>query len=390
MNPLLSIVVPTKNKHYYLEFLVRYFHSIDSDKIEFIIQDNSDLGSNQDFIVFLEKMNDSRVSYLYTSEELTIDENCDLALNRAKGEYITMIGDDDAFSKYIVEYVEEFKKDNLDAILPAKSSYIWPDVKPRFYKGKLSGTFRIKNFNFETKKINVKLELHKVLAIGGTEMLSLPRIYHGIIKKTILEKIYEETNTYFPGPSPDMANAVASCKFIEKYRLIDVPLIISGHSKSSGGGQGSQGKHYGEISELKFLPKDTIANWTKCIPFYWSGFTIYAESVFQALKRTGRKGDLDKFNLEYLIASCIVFDTNYKDRIHLIFDKFNFSKKVKVYYYFFVVWVKRLNHHLNNNLVLLLPNRLRKEDTMFQKINIFEVAILNDELIANGLSNSNK
>lgn len=387
MIPLISIVVPTKNRHYYLEFLVQYFYLIDSNKIELIIQDNSDFGTNQDFIVFLEKRNDTRVSYLYTSDELTIDQNCDIALKRARGEYISMIGDDDAFSKYIIEYVEGFKKDDLDAILPTKSSFTWPDVKPRFYKEKLSGAFRIEKFSFERKKIDVKNELQKVITIGGTEMLNLPRIYHGIFKRTILDKIYKETNTYFPGPSPDMANAIASCKFIEKYEFIDVPLIISGHSKTSGGGQGAHGKHFGEISELKFLPKDTATNWSKEIPYYWSGFTIYAESAIQALKRTAREGDLEKFNLEYLIANCFVFDTNYKDRIQLIFKKLSLQNKIKVNYYYCVVWAKRLNYHLKNNLVLILPNFLAKENTIFQKSNILEVAILNDELIAKELAN---
>lgn len=388
MIPLISIVVPTKNRHYYLEFLVQYFHSIDSNKIEFIIQDNSDLGTNENFVVFLEKIKDSRISYLYTSEELTIDENCDIALKRAKGEYITMIGDDDAFSKYIIEYVEGFKKENLDAILPAKSSFTWPDVKPRFYKEKLSGVFRIEKFNFKRTNIDVKNELDKVIIKGGTEMFNLPRIYHGIFKRTILEKIFNETGTYFPGPSPDMANAVASCKFIERYELVDVPLIISGHSKTSGGGQGAHGKHFGEISQLKFLPKATASNWSKQIPFYWSGFTIYAESAIQALKRTNRENYLEKFNLEYLIANCFVFDTNYKDRINLIFKELSFLNKLKVIYYYFCVWGKRLNHHLKNNLVLLFPSLITKGNAIFQKNNILEVATLNDELIKKQSSNS--
>ena len=41
MKTILSIVVPTKNRFYYLEFLVKYFNSINSNEIELIIHDNS-------------------------------------------------------------------------------------------------------------------------------------------------------------------------------------------------------------------------------------------------------------------------------------------------------------------------------------------------------------
>lgn len=385
MNPLISIVVPTKNRYYYLEFLVQYFHSIVSDKIELIIQDNSDAETNHNFIIFLEKIKDTRISYLFTRDELTIDENCDIAIKRATGEYVTMIGDDDIFSKHIIEFTEKFKEEGIEAILPIKSSYTWPDVQPRFYKEQLSGVYSVNKFNYRRTRIDVNKELDNILKLGGVKILNLPRIYHGLIKRSVLEEIYKETNTYFPGPSPDMANAIGICKHIDKYELIDVPLIISGHSKTSGGGQGAQGQHFGEIHKLKFLPKDTASNWSKNVPFYWSGSTIYAESVIQALKRTGMKNCLDKFNFEYLIANCFVFDTNFKERIYKVYNDENILFKSKVHYYVLLIWIKRIKFHLNNNLSLLIPGLKFSKVIRYKKSNIFEVAILNDEMIATKL-----
>jgi hypothetical protein len=389
MKPIISIVVPTKNRYYYLEFLILYFHSIDSKKIELVIQDNSDIGTNNNFSAFIESLNDSRISYQYSGESMTIDQNCDLALNRAKGDYISMIGDDDAFSKHIINYIEDFKNNDLDAVLTAKSSFTWPDVKPRFYKEKLSGIFRVEKFNSKKTEIDVTNEMIKVISIGGTEMLNLPRTYHGIIKKAILEEIYLETGTYFPGPSPDMANAISSCKFIKKFMKIDLPLIISGHSNKSAGGQGAIGKHIGEISEIKFLPKATGPNWSKQIPFYWSGYTIYAESVIQALKRTNNNDFLKSFNLEYLLATCFVFDKDYKDRIIVIFNNLSLIQKLKIGYYYLFVWAKRLNYHLKSNLGLLFPSLLSKNSLIYKMDNILDVANLNDKIIENNIEQIN-
>jgi glycosyltransferase involved in cell wall biosynthesis len=385
MVPLLSIVVPTKNRHYYLEFLVRYFHSIDSDKIELIIQDNSDPKSNSEFISFINEINDLRISYSYIIEELSVVENCDRAIANARGEYVTLIGDDDIFSKHLIEFVEICKNKSIDAILPIKGSYKWPDVQPRLYKNKLSGVFRLTHFSGRSKKIEVNSILERVLELGGTKILNLPRVYHGVIKKYILEQIFEESGSYFPGPSPDMANAIALCKFIKNYITIDIPLVISGNSISSAGGQGSQGQHFGEISKIKHLPKDTASNWSSKVPFYWSGKTIYAESVIQALKRMKMSNHLEKINFEYLYASCIVFDTNYRDRVRNVMKQFNLNfinfKLQKIYYYFILIWINRILFHLRNNLILLLPDVLKQKNKIFKKQNILEVAILNDELI---------
>jgi hypothetical protein len=387
MIPLLSIVVPTKNRYYYLEFLVQYFNSIKSDKIELIIQDNSVINSNDEFVKFLNSMNDSRIKYFYEQGDISQPENCDNAVSKATGEYVTMIGDDDIFSKHIIEFTEKFKEENIDAILPYRSSYLWSDVKPKYYKNQLSGVYSIKEFNLKRRKIDIKKELKNVLNQGGVHILNLPRVYHGIMKRRILEKIYHETGSFFPGPSPDMANAIASCKYISNYQVIDIPLIVSGHSILSAGGQGTQGQHLGEISQIKQLPKDTSSNWSPEVPFYWSGGTIYAESVIQSLKRTGMEEYLKEINFEYLIANCFVFDVNFKDRIFKVYNSKGFLFKTKVNYYVLLIWIKRINFHLKKKLSLYVPFLNFNNIDRFKKSNTMEVALQNDELINDSLLN---
>jgi hypothetical protein len=348
-----------------------------------IIHDNSEKIAITDFEKIIESFNDSRIKYFYSFDDLSVIDNCNLAIANASGDSVTMIGDDDVFSKHIIEYVEIFRNAEVQAVLPIKGSYIWPDVKPRLYQDALSGVYSVTKFNFKRIKIDVNKELAQVLKLGGVKILNLPRVYHGIIKREFLEIIYKETNSFFPGPSPDMANAIALSKYINNYEIIDVPLIISGHSISSGGGKGAQGQHYGEISKLSFLPKDTALNWNKDVPFYWSGSTIYAESVIQSLKRTNRIDLIKKFNFEYLIANCFVFDTNFKDRIEKVYDSKNSSFKLKVKYYILLIWLKRINFHLINNLSLIIPILKFNNTKRFKKDNILEVALLNDEMIKN-------
>lgn len=387
MNPILSIVVPTKNRYYYLKFLVDYFHSIDSLKIELIIQDNSDIDSNHDFLSYLNKVNDNRIVYTYIEANLSVVENSDLAVANSKGEYITLIGDDDIFSKHLIEFVEQWKSESVDAILPVKGIYTWPDVNPRFYNDKLSGILRISHFTKQSKNNNIISELKKVVTRGGAEILNLPRVYHGVVKRTVLDNIFKDSGSYFPGPSPDMANAIALCKYVSSYITIDIPLIIAGHSIASAAGQGSQGEHYGEISKIKHLPNDTADNWTDKVPFYWSGNTIYAESVIQSLKRMKMDKYLSCFNYKYLYARCLVFDTNFRFVINDLIKKeiginLNYGN-FKILYYFILIWIKRIGFHVKNNLVLLLPDLFKKKNTIYNFQNIREVVAVVDELIEN-------
>ncbi|MDA8739021.1 glycosyltransferase family 2 protein [Luminiphilus sp.] len=384
MKAILSIVVPTKNRYYYLKFLVKYFNSINSDQIELIVHDNSDLGENKDFVNFLDCINDSRVRYYYLEESVSQPENCDYAVSKASGEYVTMLGDDDIFSKYLIEHVLQWSNNEIDAILPIKGSFIWPDVKPRLYKDTLSGVFRTSNITGDVNYINPLILPDMVMKTGGTQILNLPCVYHGIVRKDILDKVYQDSGSYFPGPSPDMANAMALCKYVKKYISIDIPLIISGQGSLSAGGKGSIGEHFGEISKVAQLPKDTSANWTKGVPFYWSGNTIYSESVIQSLKRMGMAEVLSTFNYEYLYATCLVFDRKYKTHIKIAIATKKKNKGLKIYkirYYFIKLWCERISHHLKNNLALLLPWISKKDSIFIKKTDTFEVAKFNDNYI---------
>ena len=387
----LSIVVPTKNRHFYLEFLVNYFKSINSNEIELIIYDNSSIDLRKKFISFLSSIKDERIKYFQDNKELSQTENCDLAVSKACGEYISLLGDDDIFSKHILTFIEQWSEDQIEAILPVKGTYLWPDVKPRLYGNKQSGMFKLGLFSNKIVKTESKKVLAKVINRGGSEILNLPRIYHGIVSKKILNKIFEDCGSYFPGPSPDIANAVAICKYVKNYIIIDTPLIISGQSILSAGGQGAEGKHYGEISKIKQLPKNTAIEWSKKVPFYWSGKTIYAESVLKALEKMNMGEYLENFNFEYLYASCLVFDTNYKQRIiNCVKENNNNLNRYKLLYYYFFIWTKRLNFHVKNNLKFIMPGFLDSNDSVSYKKNILDVALLNDSEIEKHIIQKNK
>ena len=77
MSVILSVVVPTKNRYFYLDYLLRYFVTITSDKIELIIQDNSDDGSSSLIKDELNRYSDPRIHYFKLEGHVSQTENCD-------------------------------------------------------------------------------------------------------------------------------------------------------------------------------------------------------------------------------------------------------------------------------------------------------------------------
>ena len=140
----------------------------------------------------------------------------------------------------------------------------------------------------------------------------LPCVYHGFISNRALTALYERTGSYFPGPSPDMANAVGLCAVLGTLRRTPEVLVITGHSGRSTAGAGTQRKHHGPVAGQSHLPQDTVKTWFADIPFFWSGPTIYAQSLRSALSRTGNT-NLGPAGKSCVYASCFVYHREYAD-----------------------------------------------------------------------------
>ncbi|MDA9945237.1 glycosyltransferase [Schleiferiaceae bacterium] len=382
MNINLSVVVPTRNRHYYLRFLVEYFYSIDSESIELIIYDNSDQASRLEFISFLDEIGDLRIKYFSDDGELSQTDNCDRAVSKACGEYIMMLGDDDIFSKHVLDLIVDWSSNEVDVILPVKGVYYWPDIKSRLYGEKNSGMYHTESFTNTVERIDAKGILDCLVDKGGTDILRLPRLYHGIVKKDLLDKIKASVGTYFPGPSPDIANAIALAVYAKHYIILDLPLVISGQSKLSAGGKGAAGEHYGEIASIRQLPKDSAKIWSEKVPFYWSGKTIYAESTLKALNKLRMYELMKRFNYTYLYACCFVFDFRYRGRImHCVRNSLTTFQRSRVIGFFILIWIQRVLHHIKYIYLRFMQNGGNRNRSIIYIDNTYDVALANDRII---------
>lgn len=296
---ILSVLIPTYNRYKYLKDCLKASLSLKSDEYELIVQDNTE--NNEEILAFINQLNDRRIKYYHVKEHLCVSDNCDLAMSHAGGEYICMIGDDDTICENIIDAAKFCKKNNIDAVNYFMPGFNWPDMTfegkdkeaNMFYTDKADGTVVL---------TDAKDELYTAIKTAEGLSRKMPRAYHGLVSKKCMDKIYKKTGTYFPGPSPDMANAVAVCLAAERTALVKDYMIVSGYGYNSARGEGNRQKHYGRLNEKPWLPKDILERWDKELPRIFSGETIYADSLIEALRRMGREDLVKQYNYASLYA----------------------------------------------------------------------------------------
>ena len=377
IKPLLSIIVPTRNRYEYLKnLLYSLCQNFNIDLIEIIITDNS--YPKEDLTPHLAKF--KNIKFYYIDKPISQVENFEFALEKTSGKYVTMIGDDDGISKKIIDLVLLMEKRGIEALHTPFVSYYWPGVTSKNKLNNFSGKIFVNDYSFKLTKIDLKFEILKCLRLGGSSLCNLPRLYYGIIRKETLQKVKSKTGFFFPGPSPDMANALSAALLIENAYIYDAPIFIAGNSPNSAAGLGLAGKHIGEISENPFLPKNYHLIWTDFVPRYWSGKTIWAETAIQVIFKT-KMIDIALFNYYRLFASCLIYYPSHRvntiKAINLYIEKRNhFFEYSKITIEFFKEWYLRFLSLLQNQKNRFSPKKGRIHsniDNIHDAIQIIEV-----------------
>lgn len=273
--------------------------------VEVIVQDNSD--NHEDVESFIVSLNNPNIKYYYDSRKLSQTENSDVAFKHVTGDYAVYIGDDDTICKSLVDLAYALKRHSIDSATYEISTFNWPDLMEA-----VPGSFSLRYYAIDKcliKQIDPKETLLDALHDGMQDITFLPRVYHGIVSKNLLTRIYEQTNgTFFPGPSPDMANA-SSCAILANNMVsINIPMIISGFGKTSAGGMGRRKLHKGSLKGNFQLRDDVEDTWDQKIPKLWMQSTIWPNSASTALRTLGETQLLKQMNYGVVAAETLLHD----------------------------------------------------------------------------------
>ena len=242
----------------------------DFDDYEVIVCDND---GPPDVRAAIESVATDRVRYVRSPRLLPISENWEFAISQARGEYVSVIGNDDGFLRHALAEIDRLiRETGMLAVHWDRVHYFWP----------CHISIRDRNFisiplSRERKSVDARHVIRAFLD-NRCSYADLPYITSAAVHHSILDKHRQFCkDRLFLALSPDVYSAFALGFLAGTYVSTSVPMVINGGSCHSNGAawalqredvaarqesarlmqESSQGWH----PQVPFLPYLTEANW---------------------------------------------------------------------------------------------------------------------------------
>jgi hypothetical protein len=282
----LTIVIPTANRSDCLHALLQqidYISGTTHFEVEVVVSDNSDernISYNPKYFCLV---------YEYISEKISVVDNFNRALDKSTGEYVCSLGDDDIITSRIFSVVDELKNKNILCAVPspkARGQYFWPGVTSKWYRN-IDSCLYFGDFDEDSFVVNVKEELVKTLSRPDLGPGFLPKIYGGVVNRSVIESTILKHGNLFGGVTPDFYSAILLSSEIEDYLQVNYPFILGGASAKSTAGQRSSRTDSGQLDDVDHIKRFSGLQWCNKIPKVYSPFTVWFYSLKKASDAVG-------------------------------------------------------------------------------------------------------
>ena len=228
-----SVLIPTRNRLKYLQYAIETVLKQDYADWELIVSDNN---SSEDIEGYICSLNDLRIKYYRTDQFVPVTDNWNNALHKSSGEYVIMLGDDDALMKgyfsAIARITEEFNAP--DFIYTSSFIYAYPGVIKEFPEGHLWRDCHSISSSTEPFWIGRQEALHLVQSSMNFRMLFPYNMQHSAINRKFIDAL-KDKGEFFQSPYPDFY--ATNVMFLKAKRIViyQRPLVTIGITQSSYG-----------------------------------------------------------------------------------------------------------------------------------------------------------
>lgn len=282
---LVSIIIPTKNRHQQLEATLRANAPVGRlTGIEVLVADNSAEPMSAELQADLHALY-PQFLYVHDRTPKSIMGNFNYGLDAARGKFIMFIGDDDFVLPEVIEAARYASDHTIDCVIYQPDRYYWKSCT--FAKeGNIGPACLVLEAPRPARAVDTVAELARSARNGFLTIELLPRAYHGLVRTSVLRQLSPTQSASIVGGSPDISMAVSLALKNACTYFWPAPLSIYGASTGSGGGMTTSRTHLLPLHEATFLEADFIRSWDPAVPAYWSEYTVFPASaiyVHQAL-----------------------------------------------------------------------------------------------------------
>jgi hypothetical protein len=246
--PRYTVIIPTRNRSEYLEAAILTALGQESDDFELVVSDNH---SEDGTAEMLSALKDRRLRVIRPPRPLAMVQHFEWVLRQAKGEWITVIGDDDGLMPFFFEFADALTRgpaSDFDAIYGPKPSYQWPGLET------LYGRNVIRFDAHSGRETELSSEVMDRVSYGDDSYFGHAQFYTGtLFRRSLLERIRarQTEGRIYHSFTPDASSVVATLLNTDKILKVGLPFAWGGSSPKSTGAQATRAqRHAGGSTEI--------------------------------------------------------------------------------------------------------------------------------------------
>jgi glycosyltransferase involved in cell wall biosynthesis len=228
-----SVLLPTRNRLYYLKFALQSVLRQGYEDWEVIVSDNA---SEDDIAGHVRSLNDPRIKYYRTDRFVPVTENWNNALARSSGDYVVMLGDDDCLMQGYFQTVDGLTReyDSPDLIYLAGYLFAYPGVLPGHPHGFLQ-LYRQAIFDSSEPFLLARERARAIVRASlSFKMHAAYNMQYSVIHRRMIDAA-KPRGDFFQSPYPDFYATNALFLTADRILICPRPLVTIGISPKSYG-----------------------------------------------------------------------------------------------------------------------------------------------------------
>lgn len=227
-----SVLLPTRNRLEYLKLAVETVRRQGVQDWEIIISDND---SEQPISEYVKSLGDGRIRYYRTTSFVPVTENWNNALDRATGDYVVMLGDDDGLLPgYFDRMLDIIAKYNQpEVIYTGAYHYAYPGVMPGYPAGYLQPQvfFEPEYKAFLLDGVRARKLAQNIMNFRMTIPLNMQ---YSLLSRGYIERM-AYAGSFFQSPYPDFYATTTLLLTTRSLVVLPMPVVIIGITPKSFG-----------------------------------------------------------------------------------------------------------------------------------------------------------
>ncbi len=228
--PDISILLPTRGRPETFGAALATALAQDHSAIEVVVQNN---GADPATRALVEAARDPRIAYDETPAVLSMTDNWERALRRARGRWVTVLGDDDGLMADAcrIVYGLAAADPELAVISWAPADYGWDSDRSH-----LRNRLAVKNvLDADRREMTATADLFDRALDLTLSFLDLPMAYNGFVAARLIRTAQSRWGRYFGSVLPDVHSGLVNLLLADRYLRLHRPLSVRGTSGQSVG-----------------------------------------------------------------------------------------------------------------------------------------------------------